>query len=77
MLGSRGNTGSSSDDSMKFDRLKYRETWCDQIDDLFSIDNYLERFYFAESRLDAARENVRKLHDPVHLVPGGKSSQAL
>ena len=50
--------------------LKHRQSWCDQIDDLFSIENYLERFYLEETRLDAAREEIKKFDGPAHRVPG-------
>ena len=50
--------------------LKHRDQWYHQIDDLFSTEQYLVRFYFAESMLDLAREEARKFDGPRQSVSG-------
>ena len=36
----------------------------------FSTDRYLQRFFLADERLQAAQHEIVQLEDPAHVVPG-------
>ena len=53
----------------------HRQTWCDAINEMFSIDRYLQRFFLSDERLAEAREEISRVTDPVLVEPGDPTPQ--